>query len=152
MPIEKKRISEDEFAMWRAVFAFALTDGKLSLEEQKILTHHIETVPFSRDQVKTLRDDMREPQDVEALYSEIKTDVHKGDFCAVARTLVWCDGDIDLQEKEILQKVGCFKKRDSLDMLKKSSKHALYTKFAKIYEDSSRLKGRSPSPLFAAAA
>ena len=152
MPIEKKRVSDDEFTMWRAVFAFALADGELTLEEQKILTHHIETVPFSRDQVKMLRDDMREPHEVEGLYSEIIAKAHKEEFCALARTLVWCDGDIDLQEKEILQKVGCFQKRDALEMLKNSTKHALYTKFTKIYESSSQLKSRTPSPLFAAAA
>jgi hypothetical protein len=152
MPIEKKRVSDDKFAMWRAVFAFALVDGKLTLEEQNILTHHIETVPFSREQVKILRDDMRAPHDVEALYSEISANAHQEEFCALARTLVWCDGDIDLQEKEILQRVGCFQKRDALEMLKNSSGHEIYTKFTEMYETSSKLKGASPSPLFAVAA
>lgn len=152
MPIEPKRVSEDEFMMWRAVFAFALVDHDLNIEKQKILTHHMSTRPFSADQMVILRDDMKSPQDVEELYGQISVQKFKEKFCALARTLVWCDGDIDLQEKRILQNVGCFKTRDALNMLRESTKHDLYKKFTKIYEQTSQLKNTQAAPIFALAA
>lgn len=138
--------------MWRAVFAFALADGELTLEKQKILTLHVDRVPFSLDQVKTLRNDMRAPQNVENLYCAIVSKTRRERFCALARTLVGCDGDIDLQEKKILQYVGCFKKRDALDILKNSSKRDVYEKSTEAYEATSRLKSRASSSLFGSAA
>jgi len=148
----KKRVSDDEFAMWRAVFAFALADGELTLEKQKILTLHVDRVPFSFDQIKTLRNVMRAPQNVENLYRVIISKTHREEFCALARTLVGCDGDIDLQEKKILQHVGCFNKRDALAILKNSSKCDVYAKYTEAYETTSRLKCRSSSFLFGSAA
>jgi hypothetical protein len=152
MPITQKIVTDDEFTMWRAVFAFALADGDLSIEEQKILSHHIESVPFSQKQLHDLKLVMDQPQEVEDIFTNIISRQNKQKFCALARTLVWCDGDIDLQEKQILQHVGCFKSRDALDMLKNSSTHDIYTNFTKIYENTSRLDKRSPASLFTQAA
>jgi hypothetical protein len=152
MPVDARRVSDDEFAMWRAVFAFAMVDGNLSLEKQKILSHHTRDVTFSKEHIVRLREDMKAPQDIEAIYCEIKIKAHQNQFCALARTLVWCDGDIGLQEKEILQHIGCIKSFDALDALKDSKTHSFYRDFTEVYETIGSLKSGEPAHLFTTAA
>lgn len=152
MPLQKTPVNDDEFTMWRAIFAFALADGKLSLEEQGILTHHLKEENFSEEQMRTLRTDMSKFQSVEDLFSNIISQKNKKKFCAIARTLVWCDGDIDLQEKKILQNVSCFKKPDAAEILKNSVKHKIYKNFADVYDQVSQYGNDDHHPLFASVA
>ncbi len=41
---------DNELALWRAVLAFSLTDNYLSIEEQKILSHHFKSIHLSERQ------------------------------------------------------------------------------------------------------
>lgn len=103
-----KGISESEFYMWRAVFAFTFVDNGLSLEEQELLQSYLRKVPFSQDQLETLKQDMRNPgKDVVSLYRKITNPEDKKRFCVLARAIVWCEGDMAEQEKKILKKVSC---------------------------------------------
>ena len=103
-----KGISQSELYMWRAVFAFTFVDNVLSLEEQELLQSYLTKVPFSEDQLETLKNDMRNPsKDVVGFYRKITKPEDKKRFCVLARAIVWCEGDIAEQEKAILKKVSC---------------------------------------------
>ena len=144
-------IDADEFMMWRAVFAFSLVDGVLSMEEQVILERHIRDLPFTQHQIEQLKSDMKEPQDVEALFDKIEQKDNKQRFCELARTLVWCEGDIDRQEKEVLKRVSCIKDKHR-DILVKSGKSEWMKRYIEKYEDAAYISGYQPNPLFQSAA
>ncbi len=95
--------------MWRAVFAFTFVDSTLSLEEQELLQSYLSKVPFTTDQLATLRQDLIHPQKVEDLYGRVTDAKDKERFCVLCRAIVWCEGDMIHQEKMILQKLGCLK-------------------------------------------
>lgn len=128
-------VSESEFFMWRAVFAFALVDNMLSLEEQKLLHTYLNAVRFSREQLDTLKDDFTTPQNVESLYRKITDPAHKERFCVLARALVWCEGDMEKQEEAILKRVSCLAKGADDDVLQRTRNHAdlqsYYQQYAK---------------------
>lgn len=116
-------VSESEFAMWRAVFAFSLVDNMLSMEEQQLLHSYLNAVPFSQSQLDTIKNDFSKPQDVEALYKKITDPKHKERFCVLARALVWCEGDMVRQEEEILKKVSCLANKADDDVLQRTRNH-----------------------------
>lgn len=109
--------------MWRAVFAFSLVDNALSIEEQELLRSYLATVPFSPAQRAILKADFEAPQNVEAQYREITNPEHKKRFCVLARALVWCEGDMDLQEEQILRRLACLKNASENDFLRESRDH-----------------------------
>ena len=110
-------ITDSEFLMWRAVFAFALADNVLSLEEQELLRSYLSQAGFSQKQVDLLKEDMHDPQNVVDIYRQITDDKDKRRFCVLARALAWCEGDMDRQEKEILRKASCFGEVEQADIL-----------------------------------
>ena len=131
--VYKDSISSSEFAMWRAVFAFALVDNSLSLEEQDILQSHLKTVPFSTAQRDMLKSYFEDPDsDVEDLYKQITNEEDKMRFCVLARALAWCEGDMDRQEEKILKHVGCIKGVDD-EILRESRTHPNLKNFYKHY-------------------
>ena len=131
----KSGISESEFAMWRAVFAFAYVDNVLSLEEQELLQSYLAQVPFSNAQRIILKEDLREPKDVVGLYRKITQPEDKKRFCVLARAIVWCEGDVTAQEKAILKKVSCFGEAEEEEILKSTAQHphieSYYNQYAK---------------------
>ena len=131
----KEGVTESEFYMWRAAFAFSLHDKILSLEEQKLLQPYSDIVMFSQAQNNTLRNDFKNPQDVEALYHQITNPKDKARFCVLARALAWSNGDIDKQEEAILKKLSCLAKNANDDVLVRTRRHphvhAYYQQYAK---------------------
>ncbi len=130
-----KGISESEFAMWRAVFAFTFVDNTLSLEEQDLLQSYLATVPFSNQQRIILKEDLRDPKDVVSLYRKITNPEDKKKFCVLARAVVWCEGDITKQEAAILKKVSCMGEKIEEEILHSTREHphigAYYEQYAK---------------------
>ncbi len=120
---QKSGITESEFYMWRAVFAFTFVDRRLSLEEQELLRSYLIKVPFSDGQLARLKDDLRNPQDVVGLYRKITRSEDKERFCILARAIVWCEGDMDAQERAILKKVFCFGEKEEEEILKSTRDH-----------------------------
>jgi len=116
-------ITASEFAMWRAVFAFAFVDNVLSLEEQELLQSYLATVPFSMGQRQILKEDLRQPKNVVELYNKIADEKDKKRFCVFARAIVWCEGDITQQEAAILKKVSCMKEAANDDILRGTRGH-----------------------------
>lgn len=116
-------ISESEFNMWRAVFAFTYVDNVLSLEEQGLLNSYLAKVPFTLAQRDILKDDLKDPKDVVMLYRRITGKEDKERFCVLARAIVWCEGDITAQEKAILKKVSCFDEEEEEEILHSTRNH-----------------------------
>jgi hypothetical protein len=122
--IDKKGVPDSEFYMWRAVFAFAFADNILSLEEQDVLRSYINSVEFSKMQLSIIQEDFRHPPNVVNLHRKITRQQDRERFCVLARTLVWCDGDMDRQEAEILKRVSCIKDNDAYMEALRSSRTA----------------------------
>lgn len=142
-----KGVSASEFAMWRAVFAFAFADHEISPEERAVLDEYRTTIHFSQDQLLTLSGDFANPQDVEAVYRKILLPEHRHKFCAIARALAWCDGDLDQQEERILKKVACLKSPDYADDLRKSRNHPELHEYHEQYERNGMMGFFQPKPL-----
>lgn len=131
----KPGITESEFYMWRAVFAFAYVDNVLSLEEQELLQSYLAQVPFSSAQRIILKEDLRDPKNVVGLYKKITSPEDKKRFCVLARAIVWCEGDVTEQERAILKKVSCFGEKEEQEILHSTRDHphieAYYNQYAK---------------------
>lgn len=135
-------LSDSEFNMWRAVFAFATVDGILSLEEQQLLQSYCHKVAFSMQQVETLRQDMSAPQDVMMLYQKITHPDHQKRFCILARALSWCEGDMDKQEQALLKHVGCFKCDPDAEILRSTRNHPHVHDFYQEYARAGTIAGQ----------
>jgi len=132
-------ISESEFAMWRAIFAFAFTDHEVSAEERAVLDEYRSSIHFSSKQLLILSGDFANPQDVEAMYKKITHPEDKHKFCAIARALAWCDGDLDKQDERILQSVACLKSHER--------QHPELQSFYEKYEKNGMAGYFQPKPL-----
>lgn len=126
-------ISDSEFNMWRAVFAFALVDNVLSLEEQEMLRSYKAQVPFSLQQLQILSSDFSTRQDVEGFFKKITEDKDKKRFCVLARAIVWSDGDMDKQEEEILKRVACLKTEEHRHHLVETRGHRFIDEYYQQY-------------------
>lgn len=116
-------VTDSEFHMWRTLFALAFMDDVVSAEEKQLLKAYQSDALFNADQLETLRGDFMSPKDPVQMYAKITEQKDKLRFCALARTLIWCDGDPDRQEAEILRRVGCLKSADDFDILRQSRHH-----------------------------
>jgi len=119
----REDVSESEFNMWRAVFAFSLLDNILSPQDQRILQPYSNTILFSEAQNDILKHDFKEPQNVEALYHKITDSKDKERFCVLARALAWCEGDMSKQEEAILKHLSCLAKGADDDLLTRTRRH-----------------------------
>lgn len=128
-------VGASEFAMWRAVFAFAYVDNSLSLEEQEILNSYLAKAPFSIAQRMILKDDLQHPKDVTTFYKQITRPEDKTRFCVLARAIAWCEGNVSAQEKYILKKMSCFGEVVDEEILLKTRHHphveTYYNQYAK---------------------
>ncbi len=100
-----KQITESEFYMWRTLFAMAHVDGTVSDNEVSIMAEALEDIAFSEEQKKTLTYDIRNPQDIVAMFEKISDPKHQALFFKFARDMVWADGDFGKAEQEIMVKL-----------------------------------------------
>lgn len=138
----------DEFNMYRALLTFAVCDHVFSIEEQNILSHHLKKATLTENERFILTQDLQKPQSVEYFYNKIESAAVKKKFCEIARTMVWCDGDITRQEKEILKRVSCFKDLAHSKILKESGESPFIHQFMKSYEDIAYMNENKPFHLF----
>lgn len=121
--MEDAAITQSEFYMWRALFAFASVDNAITLEEQALLQSFVRKVSFTREQLSTLKSDLLKPRSVEDLYRQITRYKDKERFCILARAIVWCEGDMIEQEKAILKKLSCFNEDEEEEILQSTRNH-----------------------------
>lgn len=100
-----KGLNDSQFHIWRALFAFAHADDVVDNEEVSFMAKVLELVPFSGEQVKRLKKDVHEPQDVEEMFTKITDQNDRSTFLHYARMMAWCDGDFSKEEQETLAKL-----------------------------------------------
>ncbi len=100
-----KIITESRFNMWRAVFAMAHADEGISSEEETFMREALSTYSFSETQRTILGNDMRHKADIWELFQNVSEKQDRSDFFKYARLIVWCDGDFDEQEREIMSQL-----------------------------------------------
>lgn len=98
-------ISESQFYMWRTLFAMAHADNVITDEEIRFMAEALEDVPFSKEQREILNRDIKEPQDIVAMFAGISDQGDQARFFDFARELVWCDGEYGLDEQHIMLKL-----------------------------------------------
>lgn len=126
-------IDESEFYMWRAVFAFTYVDNALSLEEQELLHSYLSKVPFSQEELNILKADLLNPKDVVGLYRKITKKEDKERFCILARAIVWCEGDMNAQERTILKKVSCLDEPEEEEIFHSTRGHPFINSYYQHY-------------------
>jgi len=99
-------VSESRFYMWRTLFALAHTDNRLALDEQGLLYRYLDEVPFSKQQLAALRDDVAAAQNVEEMFKRVTAQADRDAFFELAREVVWSDGVLDEREKELMDRLG----------------------------------------------
>lgn len=97
-----KTVGNDVFYMWRAIFALAHVDHVVTDEERRFMFDTLSRVSFSSAQIEILTKDIEEAQDIGEMFSKINTSHARSQFFYFARMMVWCDGDYDEQEQQIM--------------------------------------------------
>ncbi len=111
-------VSQSHFYMWRAIFAIAHADGHLSREEESLMDEYLRTVPFSLEQKAILEDDIIHPKDAGEMLAQVSDHSDQALFFQFARVMCWSDGNYDVQEKEIMERLlGAHMERLDVDAL-----------------------------------
>jgi len=98
-------ITESQFYMWRTLFAMAHADDVVTDEEIRFMMDALEDIPFTPEQMETLKDDIGTAQNIEDMFKKITDDRDQAMFFSFARDLVWIDGDYGAEEQEIMLKL-----------------------------------------------
>ena len=98
-------VTDSQFHMWRTLFAVVHADNVVTDEEVRFMAEALEDIPFSSGQRMILNEDVKHPQDIEAMFEGI-TDIHdQAAFFKFARILVHIDGEFGHEEQEIMLKL-----------------------------------------------
>lgn len=100
------QISESRFYMWRAVFAMAHVDGKISAEELEFACQYLDNAGFSEEQTAILKQDLQTPQNVGEMLSHVTALSDQADFFQFSHMLAWKDGDYSSQEERIINRLN----------------------------------------------
>lgn len=92
--------------MWRAVFAMAHVDGRVSEEEIAFADGYLERAAFSDEQKEILRDDMRAAKNVGDMLAIVSDPADQADFFQFSQMLAWADGDYSAQEKVLVERMA----------------------------------------------
>lgn len=95
-------LTDSRFHMWRAIFAMAHADGHISDEERRFMQIYLSRLPVSPEQKSVLTDDIQTRHEVSVMFSKVTAEKDIEDFFNFARLLVWCDGNFDEQERQIM--------------------------------------------------
>lgn len=91
--------------MWRALFAVAHADSIITDEEIRFMAEAMEDIPFTAEQKSILTEDIKNPQDIIAMFQGISDARDQAKFFQFARNLVWADGDFGKAEQDIMLKL-----------------------------------------------
>lgn len=95
-------MTESRFYMWRSVFALAHADGQVTEKERRFMEIYLSRLSLTPEQKEILTGDVESRQDVSLMFSKMTAEKDVEDFFNFARLLVWCDGDFDEQERQIM--------------------------------------------------
>ena len=100
-----KGLTESQFYMWRTLFAIVHVDNVVASEEIRFMAEALEDVPFSDAQRTILNDDIKNPQNIEAMFGGISDVRDQAAFFNYARSLVHIDGEYGAAEQVIMLKL-----------------------------------------------
>jgi hypothetical protein len=95
-------LNESQFYMWRSLFALVHADHVVTREEQTFMESALDQLTLTDYQRSILVSDTMESADIAEMFKRITDQNDRVEFFRHARILVWCDGDFDQQEQEIL--------------------------------------------------
>jgi uncharacterized membrane protein YebE (DUF533 family) len=95
-------VTQSEFQMWRAVFALAHADGKVTDTEVRFMAEALEDISFSPEQKTVLMDDIKNPKNIFEMFKDIKNPKDQTRFFEFAHDIVWVDGDFGKEEQAIM--------------------------------------------------
>ena len=126
----EQKITESRFYMWRAVFAMAHIDGKVSDEEIAFAERYLNSAAFSEEQIAILRADLREAQNVGAMLARVSEASDQADFFQFSQMLAWADGDYNAQEQTLVERLNAdqmekFNKDDVARSIRQARKAAI---------------------------
>lgn len=98
-----KTIAEEEFAKWRCLVALAHVDGVVTPEERNFLSLYFQRIPFSKEQMYILNNDLDQPQDFTALHEAIESEQEREALKYLAFTLFWADSDFKECERHVYE-------------------------------------------------
>lgn len=98
-------VSDSQFCMWRTLFAVAHADDVISDQEVRFMVEALDSIPFSPAQQTVLNEDVKTPQDIEAMFAGITDLQDQIQFFRFARDLVHIDGDYAREEQEVMLKL-----------------------------------------------
>lgn len=132
-------LTHSRFNMWRAVFAIAHTDGRISPEEISFARNYLQKAPFSDEQKETLLNDLQEPHDVKDMLAGVTDLPDQADFFQFATMLGWSDSDYNAAEQKLIGRLSeaqmaRFNKEDIARKIKESRKVAILRRAAEDEE------------------
>lgn len=102
--MEQNGVNDSRFHMWRAIFALAHADGKVTVEETAFINNYLQHVPFSGAQRLTIEQDIANPQQIGEMLARVTEPEDQGQFFQFADMLVRCDGDYDPYEQSAIER------------------------------------------------
>ncbi len=118
-------LSASRFYMWRAIVAMAHADGVVTPHELQFLQDSLKDISLSTGQMEILKKDIKFPQDIHVMFSQITDARDRRNFFKLARILSWSDGDFDAQERKILESLEEVSKSDADASLLRESRQDL---------------------------
>ncbi len=103
---KKQTLNESQFYMWRTLFALVHADNVVTDEERKFMEKAMDNLSLTDYQRSILISDTLESADIGEMFKRITDQHDRTEFFRHARVLVWCDGDFDQQEQEIIEKLN----------------------------------------------
>jgi len=103
--VSAKGLTESQFYMWRTIFAIVHVDNVVAGEEIRFMAEALEDVPFSDEQRAILNDDIKNPQNIEAMFGGISDVRDQAAFFNYARAVVHIDGEYGMAEQDIMLKL-----------------------------------------------
>jgi uncharacterized membrane protein YebE (DUF533 family) len=97
-------ITDSRFHMWRAVFAMAHVDGKITTEEREFAQKYLTNAPFSEPQKEQLARDLDQPQNVGEMLMHVTEMEDQADFFQFSHMLAWKDGEYAPQEHNLIER------------------------------------------------
>lgn len=99
-------ITDSRFHMWRAVFAMAHVDGRITPEERGFAQKYLANAPFSKPQKDVLLGDLDRPQNVGEMLMHVTDMSDQSDFFQFSHMLAWKDGDYSAQEQSLIERLN----------------------------------------------
>ena len=130
----RKPVSHGKFIMLRSLIAMAHADGSLTDAEKEYISAIFARLKLTEDQLETLHSDFENPQNFFTLLTQINDPSYRSQALYFARLLAFKDGQKDLSEEAILNKLQSML-RENVDMEQiREDVHRVVTKELAVHD------------------